>query len=134
MDPTAQMPHTPAEYAWARQRPMEHHTPIPQVGDEVFYRHVEWGPVVRADVLDVQSLDDMSDPHLWIVETAHGEPLTLDGRHIIRPALDRWPLLTLRTPHGVGLTREARLRGSAGWLPLDWESRYRPTPVAVMAR
>jgi hypothetical protein len=46
--------------------------------------------------------------------------------------LDPWPMLTLNTPWGLGMTQEARLRGSAGWLPLDWETRHRPLPDVMI--
>lgn len=124
------------EIAWAHERPAEHRVPVPAVGDQVLYRHNAWEPPTEAEVLDVQPLDDLDDPHLWRVPLGpDGQPVQLDGRAIIAQRADPWPRLTLRTVYGVGVTREARVRGSAGWLPLDWESRYRPAPAgAVLVR
>lgn len=121
--------YTPQEYAWARRRPAPDRTPIPERGDEVFYRHVESGPVTRATVLEVQDLEDFTDPNLWYFQTDEfNQPVLLDGEMVLAQAFDPWPELTLKTVYGVGITREARLRESPGWLPLDWETRYRPQP------
>lgn len=87
-------------------------TPMPAVGGRVLYRHVEHGDVTDALVLDVGRLDDLTDPHLW----ERGLDGTITGP---RPA--PWHDLTLRTLHGTFVTREARVRGSAGWLPADWK-------------
>lgn len=133
---TALIPYGEWEYRWARERPPRHRTPVPAVGDEVDYRHDPWAEPSRAEVLAVQPLDDITDPNLWTVETRRdgsGQevPLLVEDRPVLRPHADPWPLLTLRTVHGVGQSREARLRGSAGWLPLDWRTRYRPLPAFV---
>lgn len=127
---TRQIPYSSWEYAWAHERPAQHRTPLPAVGDEVRYRQDPWGPVVAADVVSVWPLDDVDDPHLWRVETdGMGNPLAIEGRPLYAQRLDPWPIVRLRVPRlGLGDTREARLRGSAGWLPLDWETRYRPLP------
>lgn len=130
---TRLIPYASWEYAWAHQRPAQHRTPLPAVGDEVFYRHDYWGSVDRVDILDVQSLDDIDDPHLWRVETdGFGQPFLLEGRPVLMARLDPWPTLILRTRWGNAQTREARLRGSPGWLPLDWQVRYRPMPEFVV--
>jgi hypothetical protein len=128
---TRLVPYSAAEAAWALERPGGHRTPLPAPGDEVEYRHDTWGPVTRAEVVAVQPLDDLDDPHLWTVQTdpMTGRPLLLDGRPVLQQRLDPWPLVRLRVPRlGMGLSREARLRGSAGWLPLDWRERFRPLP------
>lgn len=130
---TRAIPYAAWEYAWAHERPGEHRTTLPAVSDEVAYRHDPWGPVIGVDVVSVWPLDDVDDPHLWRVELdGFGNPLMLDGRPIFAQRLDPWPILRLRLPRKLGLglcdTREARLRGSPGWLPLDWETRYRPMP------
>lgn len=124
------IPYSASEISWAHERPGQHRTPLPVAGDEVEYRHDSWGPVVRVDVVHVQSLDDIGDPHLWRVELdGFGRPLLLDDRPVMQQRFDPWPVLRLKVPR-VGLvdTREARLRGSPGWLPLDWETRFRPMP------
>lgn len=124
------IPYASWEYTWAHERPGPHRTPIPAVGDQVCYRHDSWGPVVRVEVVSVWPLDDVGDPHLWRVEMdGMGNPLALDGRAVFAQRLDPWPILRVRVPRlGLGDTREARLRGSPGWLPLDWETRFRPLP------
>lgn len=123
------------EIDWAHERQPQQRTPVPAVGDEVLYRHNGWGPVARADVLSVQSETDLDDPHLWRVETdGFGQPVLLDGRPVMQQRFDPWPLVQLRVP-GLAQrveTREARLRGSAGWLPLDWELRFRPLPGSII--
>jgi hypothetical protein len=133
---TQLIPYAPWEVAWARERPAQHRTPLPAPGDEVRYRHDYWGPVVRAEVVSVQPLDDLTDPNLWTVELdGLGNPLQVDGRALIAQKLDPWPTLHLRVPGlGVGISREARLRGAPGWLPLDWESRIRPLPEFTAVR
>ncbi|GAA3283834.1 hypothetical protein Dvina_01465 [Dactylosporangium vinaceum] len=127
---TRLVPHEPHEVEWARQRPAQHRTKLPAVGDEVLYRHHDWGLVVPAEVLWLQPFDDLDDPNLWTVQRDPlGQPLTLDGRPVLQQRLDPWPLLRLKVEHlGPVLSREARLRGAAGWLPLDWQRRYRPMP------
>jgi hypothetical protein len=127
---TRAIPYAAWEYAWAHERPAEHRTPVPAVGDEVLYRHDAWGPAVSVEVVWKQPLDDLDDPHLWRVELdGLGNPLAVDGRPIFAQRIDPWPVLRLRVPRlGLGETREARLRGSPGWLPLDWEARFRPMP------
>jgi hypothetical protein len=127
---TRGIPIGPDEIAWAHERPPQHRVPVPAVGDQVLYRHNLWEDPTLAEVLAVQPLDDLDDPHLWRVELdEHRRPVEVDGRQVIAQRIDPWPSVTLRTIYGVGVTREARVRGSAGWLPLDWQTRYRPTPA-----
>jgi len=90
----------------------EQPTPTPAVGDRVLYRHDNHGDVTDALVLEVGPLDDLTDPHLWERDQ--------DG-NITGPRPAPWHDLTLRTLHGTFVTREARVRGSAGWLPADWK-------------
>ena len=133
--PGQRVVYTPNEYAWARRRPAPDRTPIPGVGDEVYYRHVESGPVVRATVLAVQDLEDFTDPNLWYFQTDdQGQPVLIDGEMVLAQTYDPWPELTLQTLYGLGIAREARLRESPGWLPLDWETRSRPAPRIVIQR
>jgi hypothetical protein len=95
------------------------------------YRHDMGRPVERAEVAAIQPLDEVTDPMLWIEQLdASGMPLLHEGRPVRRARVDPWPWLMLRTlrPYAVQ-TREARLRDAPGWLPLDWEMRYRPYPT-----
>lgn len=133
---TRSVPWETAELHWQLNRPPQHRTPIPAAGARVFYRHTPWGPVTAAQIIEVQSLDDQDDHYLW---HRHVNPLTgapeIDGagRYLMKPAPDPWPSLTLATDWGHRITREARVRGSAGWLPLDWATRYRPLPQMTPA-
>jgi hypothetical protein len=89
---TSTVPYTGAEITTALAADP---SPTPAPGDRVLYRHDEHGDVT--DALVVQVVED------W-------------------PGVDPayWPTLVLDTAYGTCLTREARVRGSAGWLPLTW--------------
>lgn len=90
------------------------HTPIPAVDDTVWYRHVEFGDLTEAVVVAVQDPEaDRTDPNVWYRDNASGAALRLHA----------WPwlVLTLDTMYGRLTCREARARGSAGWLPYDWD-------------
>lgn len=128
---TRLVPYQEWELQWARRRPAPDRVPLPVVGAAVAFRADYWGPVVLADVLEIQDLEDVADQHLWRVDmAADGLPLLLEGRPLMVQCADPWPLLTIHVPGvGDGLTREARLRGAPGWLPLDWETRTRPLPA-----
>lgn len=130
------IPYSAEELHTARCRPAEFRTPIPREGDTVLCRLNEWGPAYAAEVERVQPLDDVDDPHLAEVTLdERQEVVVLEGRPVMAMVDDPWPTLWLvvDTPRGKirTHTREARLRGSAGWLPLDWESRRRPLPAAM---
>lgn len=75
--------------------------PAPKVGDRVLYRHDEHRDVTDALVLGVL-------------------PAELDDPNISIGSQHPWVQVLLQTEHGQILTREARVRGSAGWLPLSW--------------
>lgn len=79
------------------------------LGSHVMYRHDAHGDVTDAVVLDIRTQELDGYP----THAMHW-PLGLTVQ------LPPWPLLTLDTVHGIIRTREARVRGSAGWLPLDW--------------
>lgn len=113
------------EVAYARHRPPAERSPVPRAGDRVFYRHTEWDEqVTPARVLWVQNLNDRADPQLWhTVRDAYGQVILDDGVPRQVPLADPWPQVRLSTVYGELLTWESRVRGSPGWLPLDWESR-----------
>ena len=123
------IPWLPGETAWAHDRPRRHRVPMPDVGDTVLYRHHDWGDPEPAEVIWVQPVDDVDDPHVATVTVdGDGAPMLLEGRPVMALKVDPWRRVHLRTRFGTVDTREARLRGSAGWLPLDWRARYRPVP------
>lgn len=98
-------------------------TPTPSVGDVVWYRRHEFGDCTEATVLDVQDPhDSRDDPNLWQPDDA--------GRWALR--LPPWLELTLNTAYGRVTCRQARARGSAGWLPYDWDGA--PTSEQHLAR
>lgn len=123
------VPYTRAEGDWARERPPLHRVHAPDVGDTVLYRHEDWAAPTEATVVWVQPGDDVDDPHLFTVHTdVGGRPVLHQGRPVLTPNPDPWPTVRLQTRYGLVDTREARLRGSPGWLPPDWVARYRPVP------
>lgn len=141
--------HSPLEYEAARRRPASQRTPLPAVDDELFYRHNGGSPnVYRIVVTWVQSLEDQSDPNLWYFQTnPDGSPFLIEGQQVLARAWDPWPLIRARLlepTHDWGgsnldlaagriiETREARMRMSAGWLPLDWETKPQPGPLGFL--
>jgi hypothetical protein len=131
------IPYSRTEIAWARRRPAELRTPIPAEGDTVLCRLVEWEEPYEATVERVQPSDDVNDPHLFEVALDHtAEPVLIEGLPVMNGLDDPWPTLWLvvATPGGRIVhthTREARLRGSAGWLPPDWKTRRRWLPTQL---
>lgn len=135
-------PYSAAEVAYARRRPVHERTPIPAEGDEVLCRLDEWGTAFPAVVDRVQPSDDVDDPYLFEVQLdGNREPMLIEGRPVLSAVDDPWPTLWLTvslTTREDGFirtvtthTREARLRGSAGWLPLDWTTRRRWLPTQL---
>jgi hypothetical protein len=136
------IPYSAAEIAYARRRPVHEHTPTPEVGDTVWCRLDEWAEPHEALVTGVQPADDVDDPHLFEVSLdGAGDPVLIEGRPVLNGVEDPWPTLWLdvRVPQRDGEfikivhthTREARLRGSPGWLPLDWRTRRRYLPAQL---
>lgn len=143
---TRLVPWDQIEVTHARNRPPTERPPTPEVGDRVWYRRYDWDrhpptgalvePVI-ATVTEVQSLADRDDPNLWQrVRSLRGAPMwTLAGGAVYQVVADPWPWLHLRLadvvkPSGglmrygeIVQTRESRMRGSAGWLPLDYLAR-----------
>jgi hypothetical protein len=148
----------------ARNRPLSERSPLPLTGDRVWYRRHEWDrdptsgehvPPELAVVVEVQDPLDTSDqdyvdgvgwvrdPNLWhLVRDIHGRPIRqpmVDGGALrYAPVADPWPWVRLQRPNGiVDGTREARLRGSAGWMPLDYltrPERWRlPSEIALLS-
>ena len=119
------------EYAWAMRRTGRHRVPLPAVGDRIFYRHRHFGEVTDAQVVAVQPFPDEDNDYQFRVACGpDGQPL-LDGlgHRLTAKVQDPWITLRLATAWGHLDTREARLTGSAGWLPVDWETRIYPTVI-----
>jgi hypothetical protein len=138
---TQHIPHSKDEGNWARWRPKAHRTPLPEVNDRVLYRAHDWADPVGATVLEVLHTDPGgTDWNCWRVRTNPHTARPLyepDGTTmILDPHPDAWPTLLLKVDGQAShvMTREARLRGSAGWLPLDWQHRTRPLPGERMPR
>lgn len=159
---TRLIPLTPEEGAYARNRDPAQRPPWPRVGDQLWYRRDEWDDDHALHLMDVVDVQDRGDrtsawaPGLWqlIRDNTTGQPL-LDARGglVVVPVADPWPWVHLRWPagtdipkgaehtwkHGVQMTWESRVRGSAGWLPLDYrvtrrlwlpgQTPLRPLPV-----
>jgi hypothetical protein len=100
----------------------------------VYYRHHEGsGLVFRVGVTEVQDLEDMSDPNLWYFQTMpDGQPLIIEGQRVLARAHDPWPWIRFMWKGQKREAREARMRMSAGWLPLDWETRPQPAPPSFI--
>lgn len=101
-----------------RRRPPEQRTRIPLVGEHVLYRHNWYEEPSEAEVeaVDVSNLEDWNVYR--VVLDNDGKPVEIDGRRVTEPVEDPWPDLILRTDYGRIVTREARIEGSPGWLPM----------------
>lgn len=138
--PTRLVPIGLDEGAYARNRPQGERPPWPAVGDQVYYRRNEWDvddDLWLMRVVAVQDPDDKTSdwaPNLWqqIRDNITGAPIV--GQ--IVPVADPWPWVHLRhegditkdSPTWLGniqMTWESRVRGSAGWLPLDYRQTRR---------
>lgn len=144
---TRGVPYEPVEVSYANNRPHSERPPIPVVGVRVLYRREPYDQhPVPVRVVWVQPVDDESlvhsypgfgparDPNLWtLVRDETGRPILDDGVPRYVPHSDPWPQVRVRGewPASPGqapevrdaVCREARLRGSPGWLPLDWRTR-----------
>lgn len=130
------LPVTPAQQRWAVCRPAPHRVRVPEVGAEVLYRHDTWLDPVPATVEWIQPDDDVSDPHVCQPQTdGQGSVVLVEGRPVFVTNPDAWRSLILRVSLDGAIvrpiTREARLPGSPGWLPFDWQDRWRPMPWEV---
>jgi hypothetical protein len=130
-------PHTPEEIRrWAHGRQPHEREPVPAAGERVLFREVQFGPAVPAVVAAVQ---DTTGPHdhwnrhgglealrgpgqpdvnVWRYDEERRDWVLLD---------DPWPWVQVQVITGTGedgnpvlaqprWCREARVRGSAGWL------------------
>lgn len=128
------IPITTADIAYARLRPPAERTAPPRVDERLLYRHTEWDTdLLDAVVLAVQDPrepcelfgDPRVDGNMWRLSDRAGavhlpEGLAPDDLPAgwLEPHPDPWPLVRLLVP-ALSLAvdcREARVRGSAGWL------------------
>jgi len=117
---------THEDVVWARRRPPEQRTPCPIPGMEVYVRLAANGPLVVGTVLEVSVDENDPSTHQYVVPDPSRPPLThpLTGRRLRELVDDPWWSLRIRLVDGHGAvayvdTREARLPGSPGWLPMD---------------
>jgi hypothetical protein len=147
------VPHERVEAAYAHNRDPAERTPFPRAGDRVLFRADMWQrePPVPAVVLLVETWDDPQPVARWdgisdgtecmwrVVKDLAGRPVVdvERGAERIRRVRveDPWPFVRLRLDSGaLRDTREARLRGSPGWLPLDYLSRPVRLPSEIVVR
>lgn len=151
------------EFSHARNRPLHERPPLPAPGEQVWYRRHDWNHNLLSGeteepelvtVLEVQDPDDESlvcalpdvgmvrDLNLWELrrDNSSGRPLVdPTGNLVYVHVPDPWPWIRMRRPNGMPAeTREARLRGSAGWLPIDYRTRPErwrlPSETLLVAR
>jgi hypothetical protein len=142
---TQHVPYDVREYNWALNRPYHERPALPRPGDMVFYRREAWdqNPVL-VTVVAAADLRDRTDQNLWqpVHDPATGQLLYDNGVPRYAPVPDPWPWVRLTGRWAVGgemaerdaITMEARLRGSPGWLPLDWRDRPVRLPDELDAR
>lgn len=100
---------------WAWERRPGEREPVPHVGEHVLFRPEDWAEPVPAVVTAVQDMRRHNDGH----GGGDPDPHVWDEYGLPRP--DPWPWVTMRIgddPHSGRevKSKEARARGSAGWL------------------
>ena len=136
--PAESPPHTPGEIErWAHRRRPHEREAVPAAGERLLFRERDFGEPVPAVVHAVQDMtsaaDDhwaqaggqrgtrQPDPNVWEPELDGWNRPT--GRHRLKD--DPWPWVAIQLvrdgPDGEELAaprwcKEARVRGSAGWL------------------
>ncbi|HEY6021599.1 MAG TPA: hypothetical protein VIY48_17550 [Candidatus Paceibacterota bacterium] len=130
-----------AEAGYARNRLPEDKPPTPKVGDRVYFRREAWASdedLFPMRVVEVQDPNDTTSEfatnlcqHLRHHIT--GGPLFFpDGKPVVVPLPDPWPWIKMvwdgeppatheeNWKHRVQMTFESRMRGSPGWLPMNY--------------
>lgn len=151
---TRLVPYARVEATYARNRDPAERPPFPKPGDRVLFRADEWQatPPVPAEILAVETWDDpqpvpewerltVGMENMWRVvrDNVTGDPV-IDmegGKPRVRRVRveDPWPFVRLRLAGGqLHDTFEARLRGAAGWLPLDYLERPVRLPSEIVVR
>src|SRR5271167_2003531 len=126
---TRLIPIEPSEISYALNRHPDEKTAWPICGQRVEYRHRMWEQhTYPAVIIEVQDPEDRTDTWLWhAVRDVNGNLLYDAGMPRFVRVADPWPWVALRVDmEGTERrfeTREARVRGSAGWLPLNWRTR-----------
>jgi hypothetical protein len=111
--------------AW--QRPEAARVPAPHPGQQVLFRMHRFGDLTDALVVSVQDMTRPGpdpDPMVWRRDNVTG---LVCGLHA-----DPWPSVVLDSWWGRIRTREARVRGSEGWVPAGWDPP-RPDPARLAA-
>lgn len=118
----------PQEIAWAQNRPQAYRVPLPAVGDTVLWRSNDWFDPIPGRVVAV-GIDPASPslllPEPWptlqllVQPDYHPSKRDVSGVVFAGSAKPRAYLVNCQ---------EARLLGTAGWLPLDHENRFHPEP------
>jgi len=114
------LPFTREMVIWARCRPPADRPPLPAPGDEVWFRADAHGPLVPATVLEIL-IGNQQDLSVWryvVHDPAAGPVLDGEGRPLMELVDDPWPDVVLRVGASRHATKEARIAGSPGWLPM----------------
>lgn len=144
---TRALPYEAIEGSYANNRAPTDRPPIPKPGDRLLYRryHFDQDPIPVV-VVWAQDPDDTSlvhvdpragrvrDPNLWhLVKDPYGYPIADGDDWAYARHPDPWPQVRVRGTWAdspgmepferEAITREARMRGSSGWLPLGWRGR-----------
>lgn len=103
---------------WAKCRPADERTRLPVAGQRVWYRHDPGGPLVVAQIERVD-METRTDWNVWRQKVdSQQRAVEVKGERVMEMVDDPWPDVYLRMPWGMVVTREARIEGSAGWLPM----------------
>ncbi len=128
------------EVSYIRNRLQSDRPPRPKVDDQLFFRRNEWDTddqLYLMRVVEVQPENDTTSEFATnlvqhLRHNISGSPLFyLDGEPVLVPLPDPWPWVkfifdgepskeTLSWQHRPQMTFESRLRGSPGWLPLNY--------------
>lgn len=116
---TSAMPVAQHERIAALCRPPERRTAMPRAGQVVWYRHEPFGALQPVEVLEVD-ISNPADTYVWrYAVDGNNWPVMVDGKHVMELVDDPWPDVYLKTSWGRIVTREARIEGSPGWLPMS---------------
>ena len=111
-------PITPETAQRVKCRPAGQRTALPVVGQKVWYRHDAGGPLVLVTIERVD-LESKQDWNVWRFKIGNdNKPLEVKGVRQMEMVDDPWPDVYFRMPWGMVVTREARVEGLPGWIPM----------------